>query len=83
MLEIFWNLYWVLVLLKLASSPLCSAALSLWLYLLSWCGQSVCGIVKHVNELRKYGSPLIMLSDAGKPASAHFIVNSNLQEFSY
>ncbi|XP_067302907.1 protein sel-1 homolog 3-like isoform X2 [Pseudorasbora parva] len=42
-----------------------SVTLSLWLYLLSWCSQSVCGIVKHVNEHRKYGSPLIMLSDAG------------------
>lgn len=39
--------------------------LSVWLYLLSWCSQSLCGIVKHVNENRNYGSPLIMLSDTG------------------
>ncbi|XP_043080791.1 protein sel-1 homolog 3-like isoform X2 [Puntigrus tetrazona] len=39
--------------------------LSVWLYLLSRCSQSVCGIVKHVNEHRSYGSPLIMLSDTG------------------
>ncbi|XP_026054960.1 protein sel-1 homolog 3 [Carassius auratus] len=39
--------------------------LSVWLYLLSWCSQSLCGIVKNVNEYRNYGSPLIMLSDTG------------------
>ncbi|KAK2885928.1 hypothetical protein Q8A67_016765 [Cirrhinus molitorella] len=42
-----------------------SVTLSVWLYLLSWCGQSACGIVKHVNEHRNYGSPLITLSDTG------------------
>ncbi|XP_073795739.1 protein sel-1 homolog 3 isoform X1 [Danio rerio] len=42
-----------------------SVTLSLWLYLLSWCGQSVCGVVKHINNQRKYESPLIMLTNTG------------------
>uniref|UniRef100_A0A8C1ICK4 Uncharacterized protein n=1 Tax=Cyprinus carpio TaxID=7962 RepID=A0A8C1ICK4_CYPCA len=42
-----------------------SVTLSVWLYLLSWCSQSVCGIIRHVNEHRNYESPLIMLSDTG------------------
>ncbi|KTF87660.1 hypothetical protein cypCar_00037654 [Cyprinus carpio] len=51
--------------LKLPLSALCSVTLSVWLYLLSWCSQSVCGIIRHVNEHRNYESPLIMLSDTG------------------
>ncbi|XDV45463.1 hypothetical protein PO909_013560, partial [Leuciscus waleckii] len=58
-----------------------SAALSLWLYLLSWCGQSVCGIVKNVNEHRKYGSPLIMLSDAGNIVLQVQMVDGEEQAF--
>ncbi|KAK7131852.1 hypothetical protein R3I93_018421 [Phoxinus phoxinus] len=58
-----------------------SVALSLWLYLLSWCGQSVCGIVKHVNEHRKYGSPLIMLSDAGNVVLQVQMVDGEAQAF--
>ncbi|XP_051961379.1 protein sel-1 homolog 3 isoform X1 [Xyrauchen texanus] len=42
-----------------------SVTLSVWLYLLSWCNKSLCGIFKNVNEHRKYGSPLIMMSDTG------------------
>ncbi|XP_056305432.1 protein sel-1 homolog 3-like [Danio aesculapii] len=42
-----------------------SVTLSLWLYLLSWCGQSVCGVVKHINNQRKYESPLIMVTNTG------------------
>ncbi len=63
-----------LLCVKLPSSALCRVTLSVWLYLLSWCSQSVCGIVKHVNEHRNYGSPLIMLSDTGEPVRAHSIV---------
>ncbi|KTF87506.1 hypothetical protein cypCar_00030566 [Cyprinus carpio] len=54
-----------LLCVNLPSSALCRMTLSVWLYLLSWCSQSLCGIVKHVNENRNYGSPLIMLSDTG------------------
>nr|XP_055045216.1 protein sel-1 homolog 3 isoform X1 [Misgurnus anguillicaudatus] len=42
-----------------------SVTMSVWLYLLSWCDQSLCGIVKHVNEHRKYETPVLMLSDKG------------------
>ncbi|XP_067227793.1 protein sel-1 homolog 3-like isoform X1 [Chanodichthys erythropterus] len=58
-----------------------SAALSLWLYLLSWCGQLVCGIVKHVNEHKKYGSPLVMLSDTGNIVLQVQMVNGEDQAF--
>ncbi|KAG1936110.1 protein sel-1 [Pimephales promelas] len=58
-----------------------SAALSVWLYLLSWCGQSVCGIVKHLNEHRKYESPLIMLSDAGDVVLQVQMVDGEEQAF--
>ncbi|XP_060750705.1 protein sel-1 homolog 3 [Tachysurus vachellii] len=38
---------------------------SIWLYLLNWCTVKYCGIIKHVYEHRKYGSPLLLLTDTG------------------
>ncbi|RXN02767.1 sel-1 -like protein [Labeo rohita] len=58
-----------------------SVTLSVWLYLLSWCGQSVCGIIKHVNEHRSYGSPLIMLSDTGNIVVQVQMVNGEERAF--
>ncbi|XP_047663310.1 protein sel-1 homolog 3 [Tachysurus fulvidraco] len=39
---------------------------SIWLYLLNWCTVKYCGIIKHLYEHRKYGSPLLLLTDTGK-----------------
>ncbi|XP_062412495.1 protein sel-1 homolog 3-like [Sardina pilchardus] len=40
-------------------------AISMWIYLLSWCRGMRCGIVKHVNERSDYGTPLILLTNTG------------------
>lgn len=58
-----------------------SVTLSVWLYLLSWCGQSLCGIVKHVNKHRKYGTPLVMLSDKGNIVMQVRMVTGKEQAF--
>lgn len=83
-LEMLWNCEKGVgpLCVKHRPSALCSVTLSVWLYLLSWCGQSVCGIIKHVNEHRSYGSPLIMLSDTGKPVRAHSILRHHWQNSS-
>ncbi|KAB5546665.1 hypothetical protein PHYPO_G00074640 [Pangasianodon hypophthalmus] len=38
---------------------------SVWLYLLKWCREKLCGIIKHVSEHRKYATPLLLLTDTG------------------
>ncbi|XP_053499800.1 protein sel-1 homolog 3 [Ictalurus furcatus] len=38
---------------------------SVWLYLLNWCEEKLCGIIKHVNEHRKYATPLLLLTNTG------------------
>ncbi|KAI7799767.1 putative protein sel-1-like protein 3-like [Triplophysa rosa] len=58
-----------------------SVTLSVWLYLLSWCGQSLCGIVKHVNKQRKYGTPLVMLSNKGNIVMQVRMVTGKEQAF--
>ncbi|KAG5275934.1 hypothetical protein AALO_G00126130 [Alosa alosa] len=40
-------------------------AISMWIYLLNWCRGMRCGIIKHVNERRDYGTPLILLTNTG------------------
>ncbi|KAK3546865.1 hypothetical protein QTP86_003749 [Hemibagrus guttatus] len=39
---------------------------SIWLYLLNWCKEKYCGIIKHVSEHRQYTSPLLLLTNTGK-----------------
>ncbi|KAF5894686.1 protein sel-1 3-like, partial [Clarias magur] len=39
--------------------------MSVWMYLLTWCREKLCSIIKHVNEDRRYGTPLLLLSDTG------------------
>ncbi|KAI5096113.1 protein sel-1-like 3-like [Silurus meridionalis] len=39
--------------------------MSVWIYLLQRCRAKLCSIIKHVNEQRKYTTPLLLLSDTG------------------
>ncbi|KAM9431987.1 protein sel-1 homolog 3 [Clarias gariepinus] len=39
--------------------------MSVWIYLLTWCREKLCSIIKHVNEHRRYGTPLLLLSNTG------------------
>lgn len=42
-----------------------SVTLSVWIYLLKWCQQKLCGIIHHVNRQNLYDSVLIQLTDTG------------------
>ncbi|XP_069006057.1 protein sel-1 homolog 3 [Embiotoca jacksoni] len=42
-----------------------SVTLSVWIYLLKWCQQKLCGIIHHVNRKNLYDSFLMQLSDTG------------------
>ncbi|XP_066528001.1 protein sel-1 homolog 3 [Hoplias malabaricus] len=55
--------------------------LSVWLYLLDWCSQRFCAILRHVNQHRKYGTPLIMLTDSGKVGVQVFLVSQEDKAF--
>ncbi|XP_072552705.1 protein sel-1 homolog 3 isoform X2 [Salminus brasiliensis] len=55
--------------------------LSVWLYLLDWCSQKYCGILRHINENKKYGSPLIMLSKAGEVVVQVYLVSREESAF--
>uniref|UniRef100_A0A3B4D9L2 Uncharacterized protein n=1 Tax=Pygocentrus nattereri TaxID=42514 RepID=A0A3B4D9L2_PYGNA len=56
-------------------------ALSVWLYLLDWCNQKFCAILRHVNEHRKYGAPLIMLKDSGEVVVQMCLVSGEEKAF--
>ncbi|KAG9269234.1 hypothetical protein AMEX_G16239 [Astyanax mexicanus] len=49
--------------------------LSVWLYLLDWCSQKYCSILRHINEHQKYDSPLIMLTKSGDVVVQVFLVS--------
>ncbi|TRY54908.1 hypothetical protein DNTS_021325 [Danionella cerebrum] len=55
--------------------------LSLWIYLLSPCSQPRCAIVKHIDDKRRYGSPLVMLTDTGNIVVQVQMVNGEDQAF--
>ncbi|XP_048866749.1 protein sel-1 homolog 3 isoform X1 [Brienomyrus brachyistius] len=40
-------------------------ALSLWIYLLSWCDGAFCGILQHMDWHDTFDTPMIMLDDRG------------------
>lgn len=42
-----------------------SVALSVWIYLLEWCHQKLCGIIHHLDRNNSYESVLMQLTDAG------------------
>ncbi|XP_008297004.1 protein sel-1 homolog 3 [Stegastes partitus] len=42
-----------------------SVTLSVWIYLLKWCHQKLCGIIHHVDRKILYDSVLIQLTDTG------------------
>ncbi|XP_056893155.1 protein sel-1 homolog 3 isoform X1 [Takifugu flavidus] len=42
-----------------------SVALSVWIYLLEWCHQKLCGIIHHLDRNDSYESVLMQLTDAG------------------
>ncbi|XP_059197524.1 protein sel-1 homolog 3 [Centropristis striata] len=42
-----------------------SATLSVWIYLLKWCHEKLCGIIHHVDKENAYDSVLMQLTDTG------------------
>ncbi|XP_026160908.1 protein sel-1 homolog 3 isoform X2 [Mastacembelus armatus] len=42
-----------------------SITLSVWIYLLKWCHQKLCGIIHHVDRKNVYDSVLMQLTDTG------------------
>ncbi|XP_023128656.3 protein sel-1 homolog 3 [Amphiprion ocellaris] len=49
--------------LKAVTKP--SVTLSVWIYLLKWCHQKLCGIIHHVDRKILYNSILMQLTDTG------------------
>ncbi|KAI1888741.1 hypothetical protein AGOR_G00171850 [Albula goreensis] len=49
--------------LQATSNP--RLTLSMWIYLLSWCGSKLCGIIQHVDHNNTFISPLILLTNTG------------------
>lgn len=42
-----------------------SVTLSVWIYLLKWCHEKLCGIIHHVDRKNLYDSVLMHLTDTG------------------
>lgn len=42
-----------------------SVTLSVWIYLLEWCQENLCGIIHHIDGNNLYDSVLMQLTDAG------------------
>nr|XP_033477060.1 protein sel-1 homolog 3-like isoform X1 [Epinephelus lanceolatus] len=42
-----------------------SVTLSVWIYLLKWCHEKLCGIIHHVDRKNTYDSVLMQLTDTG------------------
>lgn len=42
-----------------------SVTVSVWIYLLKWCQEKLCGIIHHVNRNNLYDSVLMQLTDTG------------------